>query len=430
MISKKYNHPASTQRKSPKNTPKHSIESHHSRRKSEKVTAKKAVHHSEPQPSKSMSKRDPSGHKGKVVVNSVSKCKGYSTKYHHRKNNTEVVYPTEGQNKRKIDLNADIEPILENEEYKSGVSNLIHHKPPVFLANKTQPTTLKKIGTMKKKNNIPLLKHMPVFKQAVSPHGEDSSDLTGCEIELNEDINKKYDDKRFTVSSTEDSSRRSSEIYGDSFERERIGPQHFLAHRLLGKGSFGEVYLVEKLGTSSLYAMKVINKDKIINQNLMRYMLTERKIMSEINHPFIVKLHFAFQSPLKLFLVMDYCAGGDLAKCLQQEKRFTEERAKKYIMEVLLALQHLHKENIIFRDLKPDNVVIDEDGHALLTDFGLSKEGVYDNQSAKSFCGSLSYLAPEMIKNKGHGKSVDWYLLGVLLYEMIVGIPPYYSTDK
>ena len=136
----------------------------------------------------------------------------------------------------------------------------------------------------------------------------------------------------------------------------------------------------------------------------MRYMLTERKIMSEINHPFIVKLHFAFQSPLKLFLVMDYCAGGDLAKCLQQEKRFTEERAKKYIMEVLLALQHLHKENIIFRDLKPDNVVIDEDGHALLTDFGLSKEGVYDNQSAKSFCGSLSYLAPEMIKNKGHQK--------------------------
>eukprot|EP00826_Nyctotherus_ovalis_P017468 TRINITY_DN1514_c0_g1_i6.p2 TRINITY_DN1514_c0_g1~~TRINITY_DN1514_c0_g1_i6.p2 ORF type:complete len:147 (+),score=34.97 TRINITY_DN1514_c0_g1_i6:48-443(+) len=124
------------------------------------------------------------------------------------------------------------------------------------------------------------------------------------------------------------------------------------------------------------------------------------------------------------------CIRDSLTDYLRREKKFKEDRARVYMAEVLLALEHLHRKNIIFRDLKPDNVVLDSEGHALLTDFGLSKEGVHDNQGAKSFCGSLSYLAPEMIKRTGHGKSVDWYLLGVLLYEMLVGVPPYYSANK
>ena len=98
--------------------------------------------------------------------------------------------------------------------------------------------------------------------------------------------------------------------------------------------------------------------------------------------------------------------------------------------EILLALEYLHHHNIIYRDLKPDNVVIDFEGHAMLTDFGLSKEGVLDNSAAKSFCGSVAYLAPEVIKRSGHGKSVDWYLFGVLMYEMLVGQPPYFSRNK
>jgi len=112
------------------------------------------------------------------------------------------------------------------------------------------------------------------------------------------------------------------------------------------------------------------------------------------------------------------------------EKWISEDRARKYMAEILLALEDLHRRDIIYRDLKPDNVVIDEEGHALLTDFGLSKEGIYDNTSATSFCGSVAYLAPEMLKRSGHGKSVDWYLLGVLLYEMLFGQPPYYSKSK
>ena len=119
---------------------------------------------------------------------------------------------------------------------------------------------------------------------------------------------------------------------------------------------------------------------------------------------------------------MDFCPGGDLGRILQYEGRLNEDRARQYLAEVLLAIEDLHKRDIIYRDLKPDNVVINDQGHALLTDFGLSKEGVLNvNNGAKSFCGSVAYLAPEMIKKAGHGKSVDWYLLGVLLYEMLVG---------
>ena len=167
-----------------------------------------------------------------------------------------------------------------------------------------------------------------------------------------------------------------------------------------------------------------------MGQNLLKYALAERNVLSLSHHPFIVKLNYAFQTSTKLFLVMEYCPNGDLAKHLLFEKRFSEQRAKFYICEILLALEDLHKRDIIFRDLKPDNVVLDEQGHCKLTDFGLSKEGVTDNVYAQSFCGSIAYLAPEMLKKQGHGKAVDWYLLGVLFYEMLVGITPFFTTRK
>ena len=148
-------------------------------------------------------------------------------------------------------------------------------------------------------------------------------------------------------------------------------------------------------------------------------------------HPFIVELRYAFQTKEHLFLVADYCPGGDLSQYLEIEGQFPEEKAKLFIQEILLALETLHEGNVIFRDLKPDNVIIDSEGHALLTDFGLSRENVRKSEfGAKSFCGSYAYLAPEMLKKQGHGKAVDWYLLGVILYEMVTGLPPYYADDK
>ena len=216
----------------------------------------------------------------------------------------------------------------------------------------------------------------------------------------------------------------------DTIAVKKPSPLDFEALQLLGKGSFGEVYLVQKLDTLKLYAMKVLPKEKILSQNLVRYAMTERNVLSYVKHPFIVGLQFAFQTAEKLFLILDYCPGGDLAFHLQREKRFSEYRTRIYLAEVILAIEELHRRNIIFRDLKPDNVLLDAEGHAMLTDFGLSKEDIRDNEGAKSFCGSVAYLAPEVLMRQGHGKAVDWYLVGVLMYEMLVGQPPYYSHNK
>lgn len=210
----------------------------------------------------------------------------------------------------------------------------------------------------------------------------------------------------------------------------KISPHDFKGLLQLGKGSFGEVYLVEKIDTTEQFALKVLRKDKVLGNNLVRYAFTERNILSAINHPYIVKLHYAFQTSEKLAFVMEYCPGGDLGTHLAREKHFPEEKARFYIVEIILALEELHRHGIIFRDLKPENVVLDNDGHAKLTDFGLSKEGMEEGQKARSFCGSVAYLAPEMLRRVGHDRTVDWYLLGVVLYEMIVGTPPYYSNNR
>lgn len=199
---------------------------------------------------------------------------------------------------------------------------------------------------------------------------------------------------------------------------------------LIGKGSFGEVYLVVRVSTQELFALKLLRKDKVLKQKLTRYVLTERRVLSAVNHPFIVKLYYSFQTADRLGMLLEYCPGGDLGYHLSKEKRFAEDRARIYLCECLLAIETLHELHIVYRDLKPDNIVLDTEGHALLTDFGLAKELKASNGTTQSFCGSVAYLAPEVLSRQGHSFSVDYYLLGVLLYEMLVGMPPYFSCVR
>ena len=243
--------------------------------------------------------------------------------------------------------------------------------------------------------------------------------------------NKEIDNEYFNnIDEMSESNDYDSEDNNNTNPKEKVGPSNFICLALLGQGSFGEVYLVQEKNTLNYYAMKVLDKKRIEKQNIFKYAMTERNVLSIINFPFIVKLNYAFQTKEKLFLLLDYCPGGDLSKQLQIQTRFSEDKAKFYICEIALALGELHKKDIIFRDLKPDNIVIDKEGHAMLTDFGLSREGVNEKHIAKSFCGSIAYLAPEMLSRSGHGKAVDWYLLGVCFYEMLVGIPPYFSNNQ
>ena len=147
------------------------------------------------------------------------------------------------------------------------------------------------------------------------------------------------------------------------------------------------------------------------------------------NHNFIVKMYFSFQNSKNVFLLLEYCPGGDLGKVLKKERKFSEEVAKIYVCEVLLALEYLHSKSVMYRDLKPDNIMVDHFGHIKLVDFGLSKTNVDESYASTSFLGTHAYLAPEILQQRNYGKSVDWYNLGVLMYEFLVGVPPYYSDN-
>ena len=210
-----------------------------------------------------------------------------------------------------------------------------------------------------------------------------------------------------------------------------VSAMDFKIEKLLGKGSFGKVFLVTKIDTGTVYAMKVLKKDVIEKRNQRTHTATEREILETIESPFIVQLHYAFQTPDKLYMVMDYAIGGELFYHLKHSGKFTEYRTKFYAAEILMALEHLHTKGIIYRDLKPENILLDADGHIKLSDFGLSKKGVLNaNTKAYTFCGTPEYLAPEILKGQGHDKAVDFWSLGAIMYEMMTGAPPFYSKNR
>ncbi|XP_053948434.1 ribosomal protein S6 kinase 2 beta isoform X1 [Anastrepha ludens] len=212
---------------------------------------------------------------------------------------------------------------------------------------------------------------------------------------------------------------------------EKADPSQFELLRVLGEGSFGKVFLVRKVigkDAGTLYAMKVLKKATLKVKDRVRS-TNERKILADVGHAFIVKLHYAFQTPGKLYLILDFLRGGDLFTRLSKEVMFTEEDVKFYLAELALALNHLHSLGIIYRDLKPENILLDEHGHIALTDFGLSKQPL-DGSKTYSFCGTVEYMAPEIVNRKGHDFAADWWSFGVLMYEMLTGNLPFHGQTR
>jgi len=197
---------------------------------------------------------------------------------------------------------------------------------------------------------------------------------------------------------------------------------------LIGKGSFGKVMQVRKKDDGCIYAMKVLKKDAIIARKQVTHTRAEKSILQKIQHPFIVRLHYAFQTADKLYMILDYVNGGELFFHLKREGRFSEERVRFYAAEIISAIAHLHSLDIVYRDLKPENILLDRDGHVVITDFGLSKE-IKQDEGTHTFCGTPEYLAPEVLKGQGHGMGVDWWSLGTLLFEMLTGLPPFFSQN-
>lgn len=200
-----------------------------------------------------------------------------------------------------------------------------------------------------------------------------------------------------------------------------VSKKDFEMISVIGKGSYGKVMLVKKIDTGQLYALKVLKKAEIIRRNQVEHTMTERRILENIRHPFVVKMDYAFQSDSKLFFVLEYCPGGELFFYLSQIGRFKEDAARFYASNILLALHHLHSQNILYRDLKPENVLVAGDGYVKVADFGLSKENIVGHNEAKSICGTAEYLAPEILQRMGHGKASDWWSFGGIIYEMLCG---------
>jgi len=209
----------------------------------------------------------------------------------------------------------------------------------------------------------------------------------------------------------------------------RVCSEDFDLLKVIGRGAFGKVMQVRYKKNGKVYAMKILRKKQIVARNQINHTKSERKILQALQHPFLMKLRFAFQTDSKLYFVLDYYRGGELFFHLKKRRKFTEAEVIIFVAEVALALGHLHTVDIIYRDLKPENILLDESGHICLTDFGLSKDLNSVSPMAYTFCGTPEYLAPEIVVKQGHGKAVDWWSLGILCFELCTGLAPFYHPN-
>ncbi|PHH90804.1 hypothetical protein CDD83_2603 [Cordyceps sp. RAO-2017] len=259
-----------------------------------------------------------------------------------------------------------------------------------------------------------------------SEAGSDSSDnaSTGYEVRLEDDF--------VSESVRVRGSGHMEALEGGLNPKRKMTSEEFEPLRCLGKGTFGTVVLVKQRATGRLYAQKQFRKASlVVHKKLVEQTKTERQILESVNrHPFVVKLFYAFQDHEKLYLILEYGQGGELFTHLNTEKMFSETVAAFYMAEMLLAISHLHNDlGVVYRDLKPENCLLDADGHLLLTDFGLSKVAVEPSESCESMLGTVEYMAPEVILGKRYGKAVDWWSFGALGYDLMTGNPPFRGAN-
>lgn len=267
-----------------------------------------------------------------------------------------------------------------------------------------------------------LMKHVVASKQ-IMQHESVSKFLYGP---------KGSGNGRLPSSTSEYSFSSETQIIGDislGVTESKLTPTDFTYIMQIGKGSFGRVYLATMNGQSNkYYAIKTLEKKKILQKNETDHINCERRVLIDnLKHPFLVSLKYSFQTVDKLYFVLDYVNGGELFFHLQRDRTFPESRAKFYSAEIGSAIGYMHERQLIYRDLKPENILLNSDGHVKLTDFGLCKDNMKAGTTTDTFCGTPEYLAPEVLKKQPYTRSIDWWCLGAVTYEMVYGLPPFYS---
>ncbi|XP_043287962.1 RAC serine/threonine-protein kinase [Venturia canescens] len=211
--------------------------------------------------------------------------------------------------------------------------------------------------------------------------------------------------------------------------KKKVTLENFEFLKVLGKGTFGKVILCREKATGHLYAIKILRKEVIIRKDEVAHTLTENRVLRTTNHPFLISLKYSFQTADRLCFVMEYVNGGELFFHLSRSRVFGEDRTRFYGAEIISALGYLHSQGIIYRDLKLENLLLDKDGHIKIADFGLCKEDITYGRTTKTFCGTPEYLAPEVLEDNDYGRAVDWWGVGVVMYEMMCGRLPFYNRD-
>ncbi|KAJ3433590.1 non-specific serine/threonine protein kinase [Anaeramoeba flamelloides] len=214
-----------------------------------------------------------------------------------------------------------------------------------------------------------------------------------------------------------------------SKNNKKVTVEDFTLHQVIGRGNFGKVMLVQEKGTKDFYAMKVLKKNEIVKKQQVKHILAERDLLIQLNCPFIVDFFYGFQNDEKLYFIIEYVNGGEIYHHLNEERNFSEGRVKLYAACIIIALETIHNSNAIYRDLKPENLLIDTEGYIKLIDFGLAKILKKKKEKCKTMCGTPEYIAPEVLRGKKYSKEVDYWSLGTVLFEMLHGMPPFYSEE-